>query len=248
MLPVGWGRYLYRPLHRIAARRASHIVTDSEGARDAILHQLSVPVAKVSVVHPAPDPFFSPDQAVQRGPYFFSVISNKPHKNGKRLVQAFAMSRPEKHGFRLLIAGPDDSDWPSWEQLVAEAGIADWVTILGRIPDELLRDYYRRCGAFVFPSFIEGFGFPILEAMACGAPLVVADASPMRDLAGDVALRFAPFDERALAEVLLRLIAEPALRESLSYGARKRSAEFTWERCARQTLAVCEAVTSRQVV
>ncbi|MGH2542396.1 MAG: glycosyltransferase family 4 protein, partial [Ardenticatenaceae bacterium] len=246
MIPARWGQRLYRPLHRLAARRANHIMTDSAGARDAILRHLRVPPDRITVVHAAPDPFFTAEPATPRESYLFSLISNKPHKNGRRLLGAFAAIQPQEHGIRLVIAGPYDPHWPSWEELAAEVGVADWVTALGRISEASLREHYRRCGAFVFPSFAEGFGLPVLEAMACGAPVVVADASPMRDLAAGAALRFAPFDEHALAGTLHRLLAEPALRSRLSQRAVQRAAEFSWQRSAREMLAVCESVLERE--
>lgn len=240
MIPGGAGRRLYRPLNRLAARRAAHVLTDSEGARDSILRHLKLSPERVTTVPLAPDSFFTPDASTQRKPFFFSLLSNKPHKNGARLIRAFAQTEPATHGVRLLLAGPYDPDWPAFEQVADEAGVAEWVTVLGRVSDEMLRDYYRRCLAFVFPSFAEGFGLPVLEAMACAAPVAIADASPMRDLTGDAALRFDPFNETAIADTLRRLLQASELREALSRQARARAALFTWERTARETLAVYE--------
>ncbi len=244
MIPPGWGRRLYRPLNWLAARRAAHIVTDSEGARAAILRHLRPSQQKVSVIHAAPDPFFSADPTVERERFFFTLISNKPHKNGARLIRAFARSEPAAHGARLLLAGPTDPDWPSFQQQAQEAGVSEWVTVLGHLPEEALREHYRRCLAFVFPSFIEGFGLPALEAMACAAPTLVADALPMRDLVGEDALRFDPFDESDLTLALHRLLDDSALRHTLARQGHARAATFTWERSAREMLTLYRKVLS----
>jgi glycosyltransferase involved in cell wall biosynthesis len=242
MIPAGLGKRLYRPLHQLAARRAARVLTDSEGARNSILRHLKVPPEKVKTVLLAPDPFFTPDPSLARERFFFSLLTNKPHKNGARLIRAFAATDPATHGVRLHFAGGHDPDWPSFEQLAEEAGVQEWVTVLGWPSDEGVRDAYRRCLAFVFPSFVEGFGLPVLEAMACAAPTAIADAAPMRDLAAEAALRFDPFDESAIASTLRRLIHEEALRTALSAQALARATDFTWERTARETLAVYEEV------
>ncbi len=238
MIPGGIGRRLYRPLNLLAARRAAHVLTDSEGARESILRHLRLPPERVTTVPLAPAPFFTAEPSVRRERFFFSLLSNKPHKNGARLIRAFAQTEPERHSVRLVLAGPHDPDWPAFEQVATEAGVGEWVTVLGRVSEEALRDHYRRCLAFVFPSFAEGFGLPVLEAMACGAPTAIADASPMRDLAGEAALRFDPFNESTIAATLRLLLDEPSLRTRLSQQAVTRAASFTWERTAHETLAV----------
>ncbi len=242
MIPAGLGKRLYLPLHQVAARRAARVLTDSDGARDSILRHLKPPPAKVKTILLAPDPFFTPDRSIPRKRFFFSLIANKPHKNGARLIRAFAATEPATHGVRLHLAGAHDPDWPAFEQVAEEAGVREWVTVLGRPSDEVVRDNYRRCLAFVFPSFVEGFGLPVLEAMACAAPTAIADAAPMRDLAADAALRFDPFDEATITATLRRLLNEEGLRASLSERALQRAAEFSWDRTARETLAVYEGV------
>ncbi len=241
-IPAGKGRYLYRPLHLIAARRATHVITDSEGAREAILRHLRLGADRVTTIHAAPDPFFTPNPAVQREPFLFALLSNKPHKNAGRLLRAFAATDPASHGVPLHIAGPHDPDWPSIEALATEAGVRQWVSLLGRIPETALRDAYRRCLAFVFPSYAEGFGLPLLEAMACAAPTAAADLSPMRDLAGAAALRFDPFSEQSIAQALHILLHDPARRADLAQAGWRRAAAFTWQRAAHETLALYDKV------
>jgi glycosyltransferase involved in cell wall biosynthesis len=244
MIPEGVGRWLYRPLNLLGARRAAHVVTDSLAGREAVRWHLRLPERKVSVIHPAPDPFFTPDLTVAKESYFFSVISNKPHKNGARLIRAFAATDPQTHRRRLLLAGPHDPDWPSLQVSAEEAGVAGWIEVVGAISDTELREHYRRCYAFVFPSFAEGFGLPVLEAMSCGAPTLVADRAPMRDLVGDAALCFDPFDERSITATLCTLLDSPALRAQLSTRAVARAARFNWTKSAREMLALYDRVLS----
>jgi glycosyltransferase involved in cell wall biosynthesis len=112
------------------------------------------------------------------------------------------------------------------------------VIFTGYLPDEDVPALLSGALAFVFPSLYEGFGMPVLEAMACGAPVLAANTSSLPEVAGDAALLVDPADTAAIAAGLARLAAEPALRADLRARGIARAAEFSWERCARETLAV----------
>ena len=242
MVPRGWRRWLYGPLHRLAVARADAIITDSDAARHAVIRHLKVAERDVTTVPLAPSPFFAADGTVPRERYFFSLISNKPHKNGGRLIEAYAATDPAIHGVPLLIAGSKDDDWPTVAAMAAAAGVSEWVRYLGFVSDAALRDHYRRCLAFLFLPFAEGFGLPPLEAMACGAPTLIADRAPMNELAGEAALRTDPFDVAGIGSALRPLIEDAALRRALSEQGQARAATFTWQETARQTLRVYEAL------
>ena len=130
---------------------------------------------------------------------------------------------------------------PGWleddlEAYVAALGLRDRVRVLGYVDDETLRWLYAGCCAFAYPSLVEGFGLPVLEAMSMGAAVVTSDRSSLPEVAGDAALVVDPTDEAALAAALQRLAAEPALRNQLRERGLSRARSFSWTAAARQTL------------
>ena len=123
-------------------------------------------------------------------------------------------------------------------------GLSDVVEVTGWIPRERLYELYRKAWAFVYPSRFEGFGMPVAEAMAAGAPLACSDIEPLRDIAGDSALYFAPGDEQGIARALQALTSDSALCSRLAAKARERAAQFTWESAAAATRSVLEEAAS----
>jgi glycosyltransferase involved in cell wall biosynthesis len=147
-----------------------------------------------------------------------------------------------------VIAGSriDEDYYDRAVALIAELGLEDAVSMVGRLPAEKLRPLYQRCLLFVFPSTAETFGLPLVEAMACGAPIASSNSTAMPEIVGDAALLFDPFDTAAMVEALCRLIESPELRARLSQAALQRAAQFSWRQTARQTADVlCRAADNR---
>jgi alpha-1,3-rhamnosyl/mannosyltransferase len=241
-------RWLYKPLHRIAERRAAAILTDSEAARASLLQHLSIEPSRIAVVPLAPDPRFQADRTVPRDRFLFTLSSTKPHKNSERLLRAYAATRPMEHGVPLLVAGLPPDDWEPLAALARARGVGEWVRALGRLNDDDLRDHYQRCLAFLFPSYAEGFGLPVLEALACGAPTLIANRPPMVDLVAGAALTADPFELASLTGGIERLLHEPELRARLGTRGPGRAAAFTWHQTARQTMAVYQRVLAGRPV
>ena len=241
-------RWLYEPLHRIAERRAAAILTDSDAARASILRHLDVGPSRIAVVPLAPDPRFRADPSVARERFLFTLFSTKPHKNSERLLRAYAATRPAGHGVPLLVAGLGPATWRPFAARAEAEGVGDWVRPLDRLSDDDLRDHYQRCLAFLFPSYAEGFGLPVLEALACGAPTLIANRPPMIDLAAGAALTVDPFDLASLSGGMERLLHEPELRARLGARGPARAADFTWHQTARRTLAVYQRVIAGRPV
>jgi glycosyltransferase involved in cell wall biosynthesis len=122
------------------------------------------------------------------------------------------------------------------EALIAESGVKDSVRLTGWIPRDELLQLYARAQAFVYPSTFEGFGMPVLEAMAAGIPVACSDIPPLREVAGEAALFFDPTDEDAIAIALDRIVNDAPLRAQLEKSGPERARNFTWERAARETL------------
>jgi glycosyltransferase involved in cell wall biosynthesis len=172
--------------------------------------------------------------------YLLYVGTVQPRKNLERLIDAFALvaDRPELAGVQLVIAGGRGWLSEGVERRAAERGLAGRVRLSGYLPDADLPALLSGALAFVFPSLYEGFGMPVLEAMACGAPVLTSTTSSLPEVADDAALLVDPSDTAAIAAGIARLAADGGLRADLYARGLARAAAFTWDRCARETLAV----------
>ncbi len=169
----------------------------------------------------------------QRENLILTVGAIQKRKNIARLVKAFEQTPP---GWRLAIAGAPNG-YGAAEQLSAIDGSprrAD-IDVLGYVPDEQLEALYRRCSIFAFPSLDEGFGMPVLDAMARGIPVAASRRSAIPEVTGDAALLFDPESVEEMGEAVLRLATEPALREDLARRGRERAAQFSWESAVDRT-------------
>lgn len=228
-------------------RRADHVIAVS--APTAHRAQAWIAPEKLTVVMHGVDPAFSQPvppadeivthlKAEGRG-YVVAVGNAKPYKNLARLIRAWNDARKAVPGMRLCLVGDCKALLPAALELGVPA--ADLV-MPGFLDDEDLRRVVGHASLFVFPSLVEGFGLPTLEAMAAGVPCVVSDREPMATVAGDAALRVDPLDEHAMAEAIRRVMSDVKLAESLVVQGRAHAATFTWKKAARQTLDVYERV------
>jgi glycosyltransferase involved in cell wall biosynthesis len=142
----------------------------------------------------------------------------------------------------LVLAGKQGWGYPALYDAVRRLGLASAVVFTGYVPDEDAAPLMSGASAFAFPSLYEGFGFPVLEAMACNVPVVCSNTSSLPEVAGDAALLVDPTDVEALAYALQRVLADAGLREALVARGQKQVARFSWERCAQQVRGVLEAV------
>lgn len=187
-----------------------------------------------------PPPPLPPSLAGLEGtPFVLAVGNDKRYKNLGTLARAFerAWRREDMSGVRLVLVGRCEGLRP----LLDDLGVADRSVLPGFLDDAELRALLGRARAFVFPSRIEGFGLPVLEAMAAGAPAIVSDLEPMRSVAGGAAALVGPRDERAMAELIVRALRDETWRRGFIERGRERARGCTWARAARETLAVYEA-------
>lgn len=228
----------------LAARQARRIITLSQASAGDIARLLRVPRRKIAVIPAAPRALFHdpPNAATvteaQRryGPFFLSVGVLAPQKNLQRLLRAFAATRDQDT--RLLLVGRPAGAYVEavLRPLARDLGLADRVEFAGYRDDEALRTLYHAAIGLVYPSLGEGFGLPIVEAMACGCPVITSTVSSMPEAAGEAALLVDPRDTAALARAMNRLRDEPELRDDLAARGRRRAALCTWDEAARQTL------------
>jgi len=245
-------RLLFRVLTRRALRAARLVMTDAEFTRREILASFPVTPDKVVTVPLAAGSAFTPDPDPQGrrrvcarhgldGRYLLFVSVFEPRKSIPLLVDAFEIFRREyPHGpaFQLALAG--GAGWRGAEiaEAVRRRGLEPAVRLLGYVPDEDLPWLYRGAELAVVPSQYEGFGLSALEAMACGTPVLAADASSLPEVVGDAGELFAPGDPALLARRIGEITAAPERRALMRERGLSRAAGFSWDRTARQVLEV----------
>lgn len=235
----------------VAARRSRRILAMSEAtAADfrRFYPRVTVPIDVTPLG--AGEEYFAIGDQRTREPgeedMLLCVSTLHPHKNLGRLVRAFSAWRREAEApTQLVIAGMRGFYAGQLEDVVRECRAESFVRLTGWVSDEELRALYSRARAFVFPSLFEGFGIPVVEALACGLPVAVSDVEPMRSHAEDAALRFDPTDEAAIAAAIGRILRDEPLRAELRARARRQAEQFRWETTARLTLASLEAAATQ---
>ncbi|MBK9232126.1 MAG: glycosyltransferase family 4 protein [Anaerolineae bacterium] len=246
-------RWMLKTLVPLTMRRAAAIITVSQHAKQEIMARYGLPADKIAVTYEAAGEQFRPvtDAAARlalrqrlglpaQAPYFLALGNLQPRKNIGRLLEAFALARQsaELAATCLVIAGK--ALWRESEiyATVQQAGLTDAVHFPGYVDDADLPALYSDALAFVYPSLYEGFGLPPLEAMACGTPVICANAASLPEVVGDAALTVPPTDVGALAHALRQVAGAPELRQQLRQRGHARAAQFTWRRCAQETLEI----------
>jgi glycosyltransferase involved in cell wall biosynthesis len=241
---------------RLYARRARAIVTDSEYSRRAVVERLGVNPAKVTAIGVAVGAEFVPTPlaAATRARYglaasYVLFVGNfMPHKNVDGLLFAWAsLPATLRAAHRLVLAGGDTGRRPQLEALTRALDVTASVVFPGRIDDANLPALYSACAAFVLPSLDEGFGLPAVEAMACGAPVIVSDRGALPEVAGPGAAVVDVAAEGALAAALARVLLEPEHRDALRRRGRARASDFAPDRTAGRVLDLLESLAGAPV-
>jgi glycosyltransferase involved in cell wall biosynthesis len=241
-----------RRFARHAARRAEAILTVSETSRRDIVDCYGIDRARVHVVYPAVEegwdaPAAARDGAIGgdlglEGPFALHVGSIHTRRNLPLLLRALARARRMGSPLALVLAGRVEFPYPDVGEMVRAAGMEGACVHVGYVPEADLKALYRAASVVALPSLYEGFGFPAVEAMALGTPVVASDASCFPEVLGDAAILVDPQDEEGWAEALLRITAPGAEREEWRRRGRAHAAAFSWDRAARETLAVYRRV------
>ncbi|MGZ4871619.1 MAG: glycosyltransferase family 4 protein [Candidatus Angelobacter sp.] len=248
-LPSPGGRLYYRIMMNACSRMATRIITDSEHSRNEIVRYLHADPEKIEVVYPAVDPcFHSNAEAAQIASvrstfgidrdYVLCVGIYKPRKNHAGLLRAFRTMLQSGCHAQLVIAGPMAEGESVLRRLARELGIAEHVIFTGFVNDADLRALYSGARVYACPSFYEGFGFTVLEAMACGTPVVCSAATSLPEVAGKAALYCDPHNTEEMASQILRVFTDDAVRTFLITQGGQNLLRFNWKETARQTLAV----------
>jgi glycosyltransferase involved in cell wall biosynthesis len=232
----------WRALLRASAHRSACLIAVSEATRADLLGYYRLPPQRVKVIpHGVGERFFAIGKQRHPSPNLLCVSTLHPHKNIERLIRVFTRIHPRYPEWTLTLAGMRGFQAPAIERLIAGLHAADFVTITGWIPREDLYGLYARAGAFIYPSAFEGFGMPVLEALAARLPVACSDIEPLRSIAGVAALLFDPLDDSAMQTAIEQLLTG---RWDASAGP-AQAARYTWESAARATLEVLSQTARR---
>lgn len=241
-------RFYLSMLSRLSCRRARRVIAVSQATADEVVHLLDVPADRVDVVpHGVEHTRFRPLSSTQveafrreKGlpeRFVLFVGTLEPRKNLITLVEAFARTQAVQGKAHLMIAGGQGWYYQEIFKRVEELGLGKAVHWVGYVPDAELPLWYNAATVFVYPSLYEGFGMPLLEAMACGTPVIASATSCFPEVVGQAGLLVSPQDVAGLSDTMERLLADTGWQAELSQQGRKRAATFTWAATAQATVA-----------
>ena len=245
-------RALFATLLPSSLRRAAAILALSGHARDELQRFFPGVRTPIHVVPAAPSGSFRPiDRAAAepalarhgvQGPFLLAVGSLQPRKNLVRLIEAFGELHRTHPRVHLVIVGPKGFQSSGVQETVVARGLSASVRLLGYVAEEDLVALYNAAIGLVYPSVYEGFGLPVIEAMACGRPVIAANTSSLPEVAGDAAILVDPFDVTAIGRAMERLVSDPRVADDLSARGLARAAQFSWRHTAVAAVAACRAV------
>jgi glycosyltransferase involved in cell wall biosynthesis len=242
-----------RPLIPAIAQRAAAIITVSHHAKREIVDGLHVAPDKVHVIYEAAAPHYHMiadaaelDRVRQRyhlqKPFVLYVGTIEPRKNLTRLVAAFAQAQRQQPDLELILVGQLGWKYASLLKAIEDLNLGCAVRRLGYVPEEDLPALYNLARVLAFPSLYEGFGLPVVEAMACGTPVLTSNGSSLVEIAAGASCLIDPLDVADIAHGLVCLTTDDDLHARLSAAGLRRSAQFSWQRAAEETVRVYDAV------
>jgi glycosyltransferase involved in cell wall biosynthesis len=244
--------YAQRMIRR-SLKRGDRIIADSRNTRTDLMDYFETDGRKIDVVYPGVAETFRRQlggEAVQQvradhgvdGPYLLFVGNPKPHKNLDNVVRAFAevIRRDAFEGDLVCVGGRDEAQ----QRVLHHAeslGIADRVRLLGHVEEEALPAIYQGARLFLYPTLYEGFGLPVVEAMASGVPVITSNTSSLHEVANGYASLVDPLNVEQMADAIVAALRDDSLRERLITAGKERSSQFSWRQTAQQTLEVYQS-------
>lgn len=252
------GRLYYRGMMSASARMSARIITDSEYSKTDIVRYLQADPAKVEVIYPGVSAAFQPvrdstrfarvrQKYSIRQEFILYTGIYKPRKNHAGLLKAFQKLRANGVSVQLVIAGPMQEGEKELKILARELGVQEDVIFTGLIDDLDLNVLYSAARVYACPSLYEGFGFTVLEAMACGTPVVCSKETSLPEVAGDAAVYANARDPEEFAMALAQVIRDSGLRTALIEKGYRNCLRFNWTKAAAQTIAVYEQSAANAV-
>ncbi len=242
-----------RLLMRWSLLRADCIITDSRSTAKDIQKNYNIDPKKIHTIHLG-IPVLSNSRVIVGNAnkllnrkYFLFVGTIDPRKNFERILKAFEWIEPQQYNVHLVLVGGEGWKNKTFWKLLKMHPLRQYIHYTGYVDRGELTSYYRNALCLLFPSLYEGFGFPIVEAMACGTPVISSNISSMPEIAGDAAILVDPYDVGALAEAMHKVLIDAKLREGLAKKGFERVKKFSWEQCAMETLKVFSLLADRQL-
>jgi len=241
-----YARYMIRR----ALTRADRIITVSYNTRSDLVNYFQVPAARIEVIYNGVSARFRPDITPEEkarvasklgipSPYLLFLGGEKPHKNMQNVVRAFAKARRERSlPHALVLAGPLPANPARLDALIAALELSSTVILGGIVADGDLPALYAGAEAFLYPTLYEGFGLPVVEAMACGTPVLTSSTSALQEIAGGYALLVDPMDVDAIASGIALLATDGKARAEYAELGKRRAFDFSWDKAAARTLEV----------
>lgn len=231
--------------------RASRVIVPSDALKRTILEHTKVDSSRIVVIHHGLDPFFeikrhlpADSSGVSLPSKFILCVANaSPHKNVDKLIQALALVNSQLgESYHLVLAGNYDANARAYlRNLACECGSSKYLVFAGYVPISQLPAFYAQASAFVLPSVCESFGLPLIEAMACGCPVISTPYSAIPEIVGDAGLLVNPYDIEGLAAAIMSVLTNPTLRQELSRKGVDRASKYRWADAARATIATFRA-------
>jgi glycosyltransferase involved in cell wall biosynthesis len=230
---------------------AKHIITISKTTTEDLLEWTGINKKKISIIYQGIDPHFKriPKETAKElmkkhfdlhHPYIFTMGRNQVYKNVHSLIKAFSLLPDHiKKNFKLVIAGNRAEEY---QPMINDLSLQEYVIPLGYIPEELLPALYCGSELFAFPSLYEGFGFPPLEAMSFGVPVISSDIDTMKEVLDDAAIYFNPYDPNDIADKIQLMLNKPSLCQKMSEKGLDHVKKYSWEKTARKTLKVYHSI------
>jgi glycosyltransferase involved in cell wall biosynthesis len=242
-----------------SARRATHILADSHATKEDMVGLWRIPADKISVLWTGVEAVFTPvlayNQLTMRSelgisgdrPFLLSVGTVQPRKNYERCVEALYRLRSNGHDVDYVIAG--GTGWLSDElfAMIERLDLSAHVKLIGHVPDQLLPALYSAASVLLYPSLYEGFGYPVLESMACGTPVVTSNVSSMPEVAGNAAIQVDPYVVDEIVGAVDRLLRDQYFRSQVIVRGLEQAARFTWAGTAEKLLTIYDAMLNDQI-
>ncbi len=236
--------------------QADGVIAVSQFTKNQLIERFALPEVKVKVIYHGLDQKFRteilPEEAERMRrrfslpPAFILFVGAiEPRKNLLNLAEALQIIHDKEERIPLMIVGQKGLDYKRLQRKIKALGLESWVKMVGYLPDDDVQAFYRSASVFVFPSLCEGFGLPLIEAMASGLPVVASGTSAIPEVAKDAALYFRPEEPEDMAEKIMRALRDEDLRKKLREEGKKRSSEFQWRTTASETLNFYTEITER---
>lgn len=229
-----------------SVHKANHVIADSQATKDDLIELYGVAPEKITVLLSGIDSRYQIIKSLKTSmtirnkynipnrPYIFCVGTIQPRKNYSRVIKALKILRDKHYELDFVIAGGKGWLEDEMYKTIAETGLENHVHLVGFVDDEDLAALYSGAECVAFPSLYEGFGFPVLEGMACGTPVVTSNISSLPEVAGNAALLVDPYDVEAIVDAIQRILDDSELRKTLIERGMQQAAKFTWENSAKQ--------------